>query len=74
MPTKPPRRRRLGAHDCAVAIDMIEVPHIDLTFLHELEALRSRLTHRVTVVGVNRHARHVLQIVNLDHLFQIVEA
>jgi anti-anti-sigma factor len=61
--------------DRAVVIDMTEVTYIDSTFLHEIETLRLRLKpHHVTLLGVNRHARHLLHIVNLDHLFQIVEA
>jgi anti-anti-sigma factor len=62
------------APDGAVVIDMTQVTYIDSTFLHALEALRSRLAHSVTLLGVSRHVRYLLQIVNLDHLFQIVEA
>jgi anti-anti-sigma factor len=63
------------APDGAVAIDMTKVTYIDSTFLHELEALRSRLKqHHVTLLGVSKQARNLLHIVNLDHLFQIVEA
>ena len=54
---------------------MTKVTYIDSTFLHELEALRSRLKqHHVTLLGVSKQARNLLHIVNLDHLFQIVEA
>jgi anti-anti-sigma factor len=63
------------APDGAVVIDMTKVTYIDSTFLHQIEALRSRLKqHRVTLLGVNKQARHILHIVNFDHLFQIVEA
>lgn len=56
-------------------LDMTAVTYIDSTFLHQIEALRSRLKHhRVTLLGVNKQARQVLHIVNFDHLFQIVEA
>jgi anti-anti-sigma factor len=63
------------APDGAVVIDMTKVTYIDSTFLHQIEALRLRLKqHRVTLLGVNKHARHLLHIVNFDHLFKIVEA
>jgi anti-anti-sigma factor len=63
------------APEGAVVIDMTAVTYIDSTFLHQIEALRSRLKqHRVTLLGVNKQARHLLHIVNFDHLFQIVEA
>jgi anti-anti-sigma factor len=63
------------APDRAAVIDMTAVTYIDSTFLHQIEALRSRLKeHCVTLLGVNKQARHVLHIVNFDHLFQIVEA
>jgi len=63
------------APDSAVVIDMTAVTYIDSTFLHQIEALRSRLKqHRVTILGVNKQARNLLHIVNFDHLFQIVEA
>src|ERR1700684_4096463 len=61
--------------DGAVVIDMTNVTYIDSTFLHQIDALRLRLKkHRVTLLGVNKHTRHLLHIVNFDHLFQIVEA
>jgi anti-anti-sigma factor len=61
--------------DGAVVIDMTKVTYIDSTFLHQIDALRLRLKqHRVTLLGVNKHTRHLLHIVNFDHLFQIVEA
>ena len=61
--------------DGAVVIDMTNVTYIDSTFLHQIDALRLRLKeHRVTLLGVNKHARQLLHIVNFDHLFQIVEA
>jgi anti-anti-sigma factor len=63
------------APDGAVVIDMTKVTYIDSTFLHQIHALRLRLKqHRVTLLGVNKQARHVLHLVNFDHLFQIVEA
>jgi anti-anti-sigma factor len=63
------------APDGAVVIDMTAVTYIDSTFLHQIEALHSRLKHnRVTLLGVNKQARRLLHIVNFDHLFQIVEA
>ncbi|MFY9739583.1 MAG: STAS domain-containing protein [Candidatus Cybelea sp.] len=58
----------------AVVIDMTAVTYIDSTLLHELETLRSRLGDRITLLGMSRHAGRVLRIVNLDHLFQLVEA
>jgi anti-anti-sigma factor len=63
------------APDGAVVIDMTKVTYIDSTFLNQIDALRLRLKqHRITLLGVNKHARHLLHIVNFDHLFQIVEA
>jgi anti-anti-sigma factor len=63
------------APDGAVVIDMTKVTYIDSTFLQQIDALRLRLKqHRVTLLGVNKQARRLLHIVNLDHLFQIVEA
>ena len=63
------------APDGAVVIDMTKVTYIDSTFLHQIDALRLRLKqHRVTLFGVNKHTRHLLHILNFDHLFHIVEA
>jgi anti-anti-sigma factor len=63
------------APDGAVVIDMTNVTYIDSTFLHQIDALRLRLKeHRVTLLGVNKHTRQLLHVVNFDHLFQIVEA
>ena len=63
------------APDGAVVIDMTKVTYIDSTFLHQIDALRLRLKeHRVTLLGVNKHTRQLLHVVNFEHLFQIVEA
>ena len=39
-------------------IDMTKVTYIDLTFLHQIDALRLRLKqYRVTLLGVNKWVR-----------------
>ncbi len=58
-----------------VVVDMTDVTYIDSSFLHALTALHFRFKEwGVTLVGARPQIRRILQVMNFERLFTIVDA
>jgi anti-sigma B factor antagonist len=57
------------------AVDLSDVTYVDSSFLHALTALHFRFKEwGVTLLGVRPPVRRVLQMMNFERLFTILEA